>query len=159
MTTTLALRIAASISLLFTLGHSLGGLQKWSPNADNPVLRAMTDVHFDMMGMNRSYLDLYLGLGWSISVAMLLQTVLLWQLASLREDRCGAGAADDRGVPARDRGERNHRLAAHLPGAGDLLRRPGPGARLCLLDGGQDAGLEPRFRRREAVSVAGRNGP
>jgi hypothetical protein len=83
MTTTLTLRIASSISLLFTIGHSLGGLQKWSPNADNPVLRAMTDVHFDMMGMNRSYLDLYLGLGWSISVAMLLQTVLLWQLASL----------------------------------------------------------------------------
>src|SRR5206468_11075229 len=75
--------IASLISLVFTIGHSAGGLQKWSPNADNPVLRAMTDVHFDMMGMNRSYLDLYLGLGWSISVAMLLQTVLLWQLASL----------------------------------------------------------------------------
>ena len=83
MTTTLALRIASAISLLFTIGHSAGGLQKWSPNADNPVLRAMTDVHFDMMGMSRSYLDLYLGLGWSVSVAMLLQTVLLWQLASL----------------------------------------------------------------------------
>ena len=83
MTTTALLRISAAISLLFAAGHSLGGLQKWSPNADNPVLRAMTDVHFDMMGMNRSYLDLYLGLGWSISVAMLLQTALLWQLASL----------------------------------------------------------------------------
>jgi hypothetical protein len=83
MTTTLLLRISAAISLLFAAGHSLGGLQKWSPNADNPVLRAMTDVHFDMMGMNRSYLDLYMGLGWSISVAMLLQTALLWQLASL----------------------------------------------------------------------------
>jgi len=83
MTTTLALRICALISLLFTLGHSAGGLQKWSPNADNPVLRAMTDVHFDMMGMSRSYLDLYLGLGWTISIAMLLQTALLWQLASL----------------------------------------------------------------------------
>jgi hypothetical protein len=83
MTTTLTLRISALISFLFTIGHSLGGLQKWSPNADNPVLRAMTDVHFDMMGTSRSYLDLYLGLGWSISVAMLLQTALLWQLASL----------------------------------------------------------------------------
>ena len=83
MTTTLTLRIASLISLVFTLGHSLGGLQKWSPNADNPVLRAMTDVHFDMMGMSRSYLDLYQGFGWSISVTMLLQTVLLWQLASL----------------------------------------------------------------------------
>src|SRR5436305_10873452 len=83
MTTTLTLRIASLISLVFTLGHSLGGLQKWSPNADNVVLRAMTDVHFDMMGMSRSYLDLYQGFGWSISVTMLLETVLLWQLASL----------------------------------------------------------------------------
>ena len=83
MTTTIWLRISAAISLLFTAGHSFGGLQKWSPNADNPVLRAMTDVHFDMMGMSRSYLDLYLGLGWTISIMMLLQTALLWQLASL----------------------------------------------------------------------------
>jgi hypothetical protein len=83
MTTTLLLRIASIISLLFAAGHSAGGLQKWSPTLDNPVLAAMTDVHFPMMGMSRSYLDLYLGLGWSISVFLLLQTVLLWQMASL----------------------------------------------------------------------------
>ena len=83
MTTALMLRISALISLLFAIGHSAGGLHKWSPNADNPVLSAMTGVHFDMMGVSRSYLDLYLGLGWTISVAMLLQSVLLWQMASL----------------------------------------------------------------------------
>jgi hypothetical protein len=83
MTTTLTLRIAALISLLFAIGHSAGGLQKWSPTDDNPVLAAMTGFHFDVMGMNRSYLDLYLGLGWTISVLMLLETALLWQMASL----------------------------------------------------------------------------
>ena len=83
MTASLLLRISAAISLLFAAGHSAGGLQKWSPNDHNPVLTAMTDVHFDMMGMSRSYLDLYLGLGWTITVMMLLQTVLLWQMASL----------------------------------------------------------------------------
>ena len=83
MTTTLLLRIASIISLLFTAGHSVGGLQKWSPTADNAVLRAMTDVHFQAMGVSRSYLDLYLGMGWSISVFLLLQTLLLWQMASL----------------------------------------------------------------------------
>ncbi|HWY67426.1 MAG TPA: hypothetical protein VNX88_02115 [Terriglobales bacterium] len=83
MTTTLFLRIASAISLLFTLGHSSGGLQKWSPMGDNEVLKAMTAVHFDVMGTNRSYLDFYLGFGWSISVAMLMQTLLLWQMASL----------------------------------------------------------------------------
>lgn len=83
MTTKLMLRIASMISLLFAIGHSLGGLQKWSPTADNAVLKAMTDVHFRTMGVSRSYLDLYLGLGWTISVFMLLQTILLWQMASL----------------------------------------------------------------------------
>ena len=83
MTTTLLLRIASAISLLFTAGHSLGGLQKWSPMGDNEVLKAMTAVRFETMGVNRSYLDFFVGFGWSISVAMLMQTVLLWQMASL----------------------------------------------------------------------------
>jgi hypothetical protein len=84
MTTTFMLRIASSISLLFAAGHSMGGLQKWSPTDEgNPVLTAMTDTHFPIMGVSRSYLDLYLGLGWSVSVYLLLQTVLLWQMASL----------------------------------------------------------------------------
>jgi hypothetical protein len=83
MTRTLLLRIASVISLLFTAGHTMGGLKKWSPTGENEVLRAMTTVHFDTMGVNRSYLDFFMGFGWSISVAMLLQTVLLWQMASL----------------------------------------------------------------------------
>jgi hypothetical protein len=83
MTTTLLLRIASVVSLVFTAGHISGGLQKWSPMGENEVLRAMTSVRFDTMGANRSYLDFFMGFGWSISVFMLLQTVLLWQLASL----------------------------------------------------------------------------
>jgi hypothetical protein len=83
MTTTVLLRIASVISLLFALGHTLGGTKRWSPMGDNEVLKAMTTVHFDTMGANRSYLDFYMGFGWSLSVALLLQSVLLWQIASL----------------------------------------------------------------------------
>ena len=83
MTTTLLLRIASVISLIFTVGHTMGGLRKWSPMGDNTVLKAMTDVRFDAMGANRSYLDFFMGFGWSLSVFMLMQTILLWQLASL----------------------------------------------------------------------------
>jgi len=83
MTTTLWLRIAAIISLVFTAGHTLGGLRKWSPMGENKVLEAMTAVRFDTMGANRSYLDFFMGFGWSISVAMLMQSILLWQLAPL----------------------------------------------------------------------------
>jgi hypothetical protein len=83
MTTTLLLRIASVISLLFAIGHSLGGLRKWSPMGENQVLEAMTTVRFATRGANRSYLDFFMGFGWSISVFMLMQTVLLWQVASL----------------------------------------------------------------------------
>lgn len=82
MTTTL-LRIASVISLVFTAGHTMGGLKRWSPMGDNPVLKSMTDVRFDAMGANRSYLDFFMGFGWSISVLMVMETILLWQLASL----------------------------------------------------------------------------
>jgi len=83
MDTTRWLRIAAVISLLFTVGHTLGGWTDWSPMGDNDVLKAMKAVHFDTMGANRTYHDFFIGFGYSISVAMLLQTVLLWQLASI----------------------------------------------------------------------------
>ena len=83
MTTSVLLRVSAIVSLLFALGHSLGGLRKWSPMGDNDVLKAMETVRFDTMGANRSYLDFFMGFGWSLTVAMLLQSVLLWQLASL----------------------------------------------------------------------------
>ena len=83
MTTTLFLRIASIISLLFAAGHTLGGLKKWSPMGENEVLKQMTSVRFETMGVDRSYLDFFMGFGWSISVAMLLQTALLWQMASL----------------------------------------------------------------------------
>ena len=83
MTTTLWLRIASVISLLFTVGHTMGGLKRWSPMGDNEVLRQMTAVRFYAMGASRTYLDFFMGFGWSISIMMLLQTVLLWQLATL----------------------------------------------------------------------------
>jgi len=83
MTTTLWLRISSIISLLFAAGHTLGGLKEWSPMGDNPVLQAMRTVRFDALGVNRSYLDFYKGFGYSISVTLLLQAILLWQLATL----------------------------------------------------------------------------
>jgi hypothetical protein len=82
MKTTLWLRISSIVSLLFAAGHTLGGLQEWSPTGDNPVLRSMKEVHFDTMGVNRSYFDFYMGFGWSISVTLAMQAILLWQLAS-----------------------------------------------------------------------------
>src|SRR5262245_2404409 len=83
MTTTLWLRISSVVSLLFAAGHALGGRKHWSPMGETDVLRAMRDVRFDVMGSSRSYLDFYEGFGHSLTVSMLLQALLLWQMASL----------------------------------------------------------------------------
>jgi hypothetical protein len=85
MTTTLWLRISSIISLLFAIGHTLGGLKYWSPMGDNPVLQAMRTVRFNALGVNRSYLDFYMGFGYSISVSQVMLTILLWQFATLAQ--------------------------------------------------------------------------
>jgi hypothetical protein len=83
MRTTLLLRVASVISLLFAAGHSLGGTQEWSPMGETDVLQAMRTHRFDVGGVSRTYLDFYRGFGFSLTVTLLLQAVLLWQLASL----------------------------------------------------------------------------
>jgi hypothetical protein len=83
MSATAFLRIASILSALFAVGHTLGGLQSWSPAGDTEVLRAMRSFRFDAEGVSRSYYDFYLGFGFTISVYMLLQVVLLWQLAAI----------------------------------------------------------------------------
>jgi len=83
MTTALLLRIASVLSFLFAAGHSLGGRKDWSPVEENATFTAMRTFRFEAMGVNRSYLDFYLGFGFTISVFLLLQAVVLWQLAGL----------------------------------------------------------------------------
>src|SRR3954454_13273702 len=83
MTTVLWLRISSVIALLFAAGHSLGGLKYWSPMGENPVLKSMRDIHFDTLGVSRSYLDFYMGFGYSLTVAQVMQAALLWQIAAL----------------------------------------------------------------------------
>jgi hypothetical protein len=81
--TALFLRIASVISLLFTVGHTLGGRKSWTITGEAEVLHAMRTFHFQAFGVARTYMDFYRGFGYSLSVGMLLQAVLLWQLASV----------------------------------------------------------------------------
>jgi hypothetical protein len=50
-------------------------LKKSSPMGENAVGKAMTEVRFDAVRANRSYLGFFMGFGWSIRVAMLLQSM------------------------------------------------------------------------------------
>jgi hypothetical protein len=51
----------------------------------NAVLDGMQSTHFDLNGLDRTYLDFYLGFGYSISVLQLVLAALLWQIARLAE--------------------------------------------------------------------------
>lgn len=79
----LLLRITSIISLLFAVLHTMGGANSWSPVGETDVLRAMRSYHFDAGGVSRTYLDFYLGLGFTVGLFLLLQAVLLWQLAAI----------------------------------------------------------------------------
>jgi hypothetical protein len=77
------LRITSLITLIFAVGHSLGGMESWSPVGETEVLKAMKSFRFDAEGVTRTYFDFYLGFGLILSVYLFLQAVLLWQLATL----------------------------------------------------------------------------
>jgi len=81
MSATMWLRAASVISVLFAGGHTLGGQQAWSPIGETEVLTAMRSFHFTTEGVSRTYLDFYRGFGFLLSVFLVLQAVLLWQLA------------------------------------------------------------------------------
>jgi hypothetical protein len=82
MKPSLFLRLAAVISLLIAVGHTLG--RPWTPRLDAQgaaVVDAMQSYHMNVMGSERTYFDFYLGFGWIVGVYLLAQTVLLWFLA------------------------------------------------------------------------------
>jgi len=78
------LRIAAVITLLYFAGHTAG--MPWTPYTEpkaTPILEAMKNHSFEGSGFKGTYWDLYFGFGLVISVFMLLQAAVLWQVGSL----------------------------------------------------------------------------
>lgn len=91
MTATLMLRLASVLSMLFAAGHTLGGRRSWSPIGESEGLTAMRTFRFETMGVSRTYLDFYLGFGYSLSVFLVMQAILLWQVGTLaKTDRLQA---------------------------------------------------------------------
>jgi hypothetical protein len=80
---TIWLRIASGLTLLFAAGHAMGAIDSWSPPGETDVLRSMRAFEFDVSGTIRTYWHFYMGFGVYITVLLLMQTVLLWQMASL----------------------------------------------------------------------------
>jgi hypothetical protein len=69
-------RISAVLLLLFAVGHTLGFREsdpKWGVDA---LLGSMRSIHFDVMGFNRTYWDLFVAAGFSVGVLYLFAAIL-----------------------------------------------------------------------------------
>jgi hypothetical protein len=83
MKASLLYRIAAVLLVLFAVGHTLGFSQsdpKWGVDA---LLSSMRSIHFDVMGFNRTFWDLFVAAGLSVGVFYVFAAVLAWQLGGL----------------------------------------------------------------------------
>lgn len=77
-------RIAAVLTLLFSIGHTANF--PWSDPQWGVDLGAMRSTHFDVLGFNRTYWDFYVGFGLFSSVFLLLAAILAWQLGGLPQE-------------------------------------------------------------------------
>jgi hypothetical protein len=84
MKTTILLRIASILLLLFSIGHTIGFRQidpGWGVDA---LVNSMRTIHFDVQGFQRSYYDFYVGFGLFVTVLLILAAVVCWQLSGLQ---------------------------------------------------------------------------
>jgi hypothetical protein len=86
MKTTILLRIASILLLLFSIGHTIGFRQidpGWGVDA---LVNSMRTIHFDVQGFQRSYYDFYVGFGLFVTVLLILAAVICWQLGGLQPE-------------------------------------------------------------------------
>jgi hypothetical protein len=86
MRATVFLRSAAVLTFLMGVGHSIGS--PWTPASDPltvAVVAAMKSHRMHVMGFDRTFMDFYRGFGWTLSVDMFAQAVLLWMLTNFAQ--------------------------------------------------------------------------
>ena len=80
----LFLRIAAALTFIHALLHTIGGVfGKVAPGPAAIAVEAMKINQFLLMGLTRSYWDFYRGLGLGATISLTAEAVLFWQLGSL----------------------------------------------------------------------------
>ena len=84
MKAALLLRIAAVLVFMNGVLHTIGGVfGSAAPGIQAETELAMKSNQFVAMGVTRTYWDYFFGYGLSLTVFLLLQAVVFWQLASL----------------------------------------------------------------------------
>jgi hypothetical protein len=83
----LFLRIASVLTFVHAALHTIGGVFGTPmPGVQQATMLAMKANQFQVMGVTRSYWDFQLGFGLAISVMLLVEAVVFWQLGSLAKN-------------------------------------------------------------------------
>jgi len=85
MSSTLYLRIASVLTIIHAILHTVGGVLSKPRNGatEIAVIDAMKSQSFNVMGSMRTYWDFFYGYGWLLGLALLVEGILFWQLATI----------------------------------------------------------------------------
>src|SRR5262245_57777365 len=83
-------RVASGLLILMTVGHTFGFRQSDPAWGLGSLLEAMQSRQFTFQGFTRTYWDLFLGAGFTVSVLYLFAAVLAWQLGGLPRAMLGS---------------------------------------------------------------------
>ena len=88
MKATIFLRIAAVLTLIHAILHTIGGVfGKPLPGPAAQAVAVMKSNQFIAMGNPRTFWDFYMGLGLSVTVFLTLEAIVFWMLAPLLRNR------------------------------------------------------------------------
>jgi len=80
----LFLRIASILTFFHAVLHTIGGVfGEAEPGLQQATMATMKANQFPLMGSMRSYWDFYFGLGLAVSVFLLIEAIVFWQLGEL----------------------------------------------------------------------------
>lgn len=84
MKATIWLRIAAVLTLVHSILHTIGGVfGKTPPGPASVAVAAMQANHFVFMGATRTFADFQRGLGLAATIFLTVDAILFWLLSSL----------------------------------------------------------------------------
>lgn len=85
MRATLFLRGASVLAIIHAILHTIGGVLGKPKNGapEVAVIAAMKSSSFNVMGSMRTYWDFFYGYGWLLGIALLVEGILFWQLATI----------------------------------------------------------------------------
>src|SRR5438270_623545 len=84
MKPTLFLRIASVLALIHAVLHTIGGVfSQPDPGPGAVAMQAMIANQFPLFGHMRSYADFYRGMGLAVTIFLIFEALVFWQLASL----------------------------------------------------------------------------